>query len=71
MHILMLGCFNPMFPVTAPLALLLFINTTRMQISESMVIELGTLSMESSLHILVFTSTIGMGCEATVYFPGV
>ena len=41
---------TPMLPVTTPLALLLLINTMRMQRSDNMVIELGTLSMESSLH---------------------
>ena len=49
-HVLMLGYFTPMLPVTAPLALLLFINTMKMQRRENMVIELGTLSTESSLH---------------------
>ena len=50
MHILMLGHFIPMLPVTTPLALLLFINAMKMQRNENMVIELETLSMESSLH---------------------
>ena len=46
----MLGYFTPMLPVTAPLALLQFINAMKMQRRENMVIELGTLSTESSLH---------------------
>ena len=50
MFILMLGYFTPMLPATTPLALLLFINAMKMQRSENTVIELGTLSMESSLH---------------------
>ena len=49
-HVLMLGYFTPMLPVTAPLALLQFINAMKMQRRENMVIELGTLSTESSLH---------------------
>ena len=50
MHILMLGYFTPMLPATAPLVFLLLINAMKMQRRESMDIELGTLSMESSLH---------------------
>ena len=42
--------FTPMLPATAPLVFLLFINAMKMQRRESMDIELGTLSMESSLH---------------------
>ena len=64
-HILMLGYFIPMLPATAPLVFLLFINAMKMQRRESMDIELGTLSMESSLH---WSSTGGMGCEATVFY---
>ena len=49
-HILMLGYFTPMLPVTALVAFLLFRNAMKMQRSKNMVIKLRTLSMESSLH---------------------
>ena len=52
MHICMdvIGCFTQMPPVTAPLALNLPINITRMPRSMNMVTEVEILNMEFSPH---------------------
>ena len=50
MHILMLSCFTQMPPVTAPLALNLLKNVTRMPGSVNIVTELGILNTEFSPH---------------------
>ena len=50
MHILMLGCFTEMPPVTTPLALNSLVKVTRMPRSVNMVTELGILNMVFSLH---------------------
>ena len=68
MHILMLGYFTLMLPVTTPLALLLFKNAMKMQRSENMVNELGTLTMEFSLHWSLLLLLVAWGHEATVFY---
>ena len=63
-HILILGFFTPMFPATAPLAFLLSIEDAKKQEYGHQVrdIEHGVFTP------LVFTSTGGMGHEATVFY---
>ena len=69
MHILMLGYFIPMPPVTIPIALLLLINAMRMQRSKNMIIKLGTLNMEFSFH---WSSLQLIACDVgPLYFTGV
>ena len=63
---MMLGCFTQMPPVTAPLALNLLLNITRMLRSMNMVTELGILNMVFIPN--GFSSTGGMGCKATVFY---
>ena len=59
---------TPMLPVTTSLALLLFINTMRMQRSDNTVIELIRDIEHGIFTPLVITSTGSMRCEATVFY---
>ena len=56
-----------MLPAIVPLALLLFINAMKIQRSENTAINLGKFE-HGVFTPLVFTSTGGMGREATVFY---
>ena len=63
----MLGCFTQMLPATAPLALNLPINVTRMRRSVNMGHRVRDIE-HGVFTPLVFTSTGSMGREATVFY---
>ena len=64
----MLGCSTQMPPVTAPLALKLLINIMGMPRSVTRCGHQVRDIKHGAFTPLVFSSTGGMGCEATVFY---